>query len=135
MKIRSSPALGSSIQQKLTVECPDLGRLDELCMTDHHAMQRPIELLLPESQEFDQNRELRCNVVVLPDVGLQQARIVGQMIKNARGGEAIAGKLLNEIRRHFACFNSFGRGHCFNSVLVRWPRRTPSRKQFLPKLL
>jgi hypothetical protein len=85
------------MQPKFAVERFELGRLDELRMSHHHAVQRPVELFPPECQEFDQDRKLRGKVVVLPDIGLQQARIIRQMIENTRGGEPISRELLYEI--------------------------------------
>jgi hypothetical protein len=102
------------MQPKFAVNRPDLSRLDELGVADNHAMQRPVKFLLPECQEFNQDGKLRRNVVVLPDKGLQQARVIRDMIEDARSGEAIAGKLLYEIRRRSACPDPFGSGHYFN---------------------
>jgi hypothetical protein len=102
------------MQPKFAVNRPDLSRLDELGVADNHAMQRPVKFLLPECQEFNQDGKLRRDVVVLPDKGLQQARVIRDMIEDARSGEPIAGKLLYEIRRRSACSDPFGSGHYFN---------------------
>src|ERR1700736_2894057 len=102
------------MQPKFAVERFNLGRLDELRMSHHHAMQRPIELFLPERQEFDQDRKIRRKVVVLPDIGLQQTRVIRQMIENTRGGKPISRELLDKIWRRLICFDPFGCGHYLN---------------------
>ena len=85
------------MQPKFAVERFDLGRLDQLRISHHHAMQWPVQLFPPERQEFDQNRKIRRKVVVLPDIALQQTRMIRQMIENTRGGKPISRELLDKI--------------------------------------
>lgn len=86
------------MQPKFPVECLDLCRLDKLRVSHHHAMQRPVKLFAPEPQEFDQDRKLRRKVIILPDIGLQQARMIRHMIENMRGGKPVSRELLDKIR-------------------------------------
>ncbi len=89
------------MQPKFAIERFKLGRLDQLRMSHHDAMQRPVELFPPERQEFDQDRKIWRKVVVLPDIGLQQTRVIRQMIENSRGGKPISRELLDKIGRRF----------------------------------
>lgn len=71
----------ASMKAEFRTQRLDLGRFDELRMADHNAIQWPFKLFLPERQELDQNRKIRRDIIVLPDIGLQQARMIWQMIK------------------------------------------------------
>jgi len=71
----------------------DLGRRYELGGADAHGVQLAIQRAFPESQKLVQHRKLRCDVQILPDETLQQPRVVGQMIQDFGGGEAIAVQL------------------------------------------
>jgi hypothetical protein len=49
-------------------------------MGDAHRMQRALDLTFPKFEEMLQRREIRGNVVLLPDEELQQVPIVGKTI-------------------------------------------------------
>src|SRR5271165_1784986 len=89
----------ASMKAEFRTQRLDLGRLDELRMADYNAIQWPFELFLPECQELDQNRKFWRDIIVLPDIGLQQARMIWKMIKNLRRCKPVSGKLLDKIRR------------------------------------
>ena len=96
------------MQPEFAAERFDLGRLDQLRnVRYHHAMQRPVEHYPPERQDFDQDRKIRRKVVVVPNIGLQQARVIRQMIENTRGGKPISRELLDKIRRRLICLDPF----------------------------
>lgn len=56
-------------------------------------MDRAFELGRPEGEEFRQHRIFRGDVVILPDIGLEEPRMVGKMVKDLCCGEAIAFEL------------------------------------------
>jgi len=56
---------------------------------DTDGMELAVELVPPKVQEFVQGRKARCNIEVLPDKQLKQTRMVGQMIQDFRGCQAI----------------------------------------------
>jgi hypothetical protein len=58
-----------------------------------HAVERPIEIGRPIIQKIDELRKFRRHVVVLPDVALQQPRVVWQAIEDFCGGEGESLKL------------------------------------------
>src|SRR5215468_3839670 len=90
------------MQSELAVDRTDLGGLYQASMGDRDRMERSLELVLPEGEEFLQLGKLGPHVVVLPDVGLQQPAVVGTAVEDARGGQAKALKLAAEIfRDHF----------------------------------
>ena len=47
-----------------------------------HRVEPPVEALLPEIQEFAQLRKFGLQIVVLPDVGLHDRRMIGQTVEN-----------------------------------------------------
>src|SRR6516225_3922970 len=47
-----------------------------------HRVERTVELLLPEGEEILQRRELRKQIVILPDVGLQQRGMIRHAIED-----------------------------------------------------
>ena len=78
-----------SVQPELAVDRPQLGRLDQLAVRHLHRMQRAVELLHPEGEEALQLGKFREQVVVLPDVGLQQPRMVRPTVEDLRGRQPI----------------------------------------------
>jgi hypothetical protein len=116
----------ASVQPELAIQRPELGRFDELGMANHDTMQRPIELFAPKHQEFEQHRKLRREIIVLPDISLQQPRMIGQMIEDTRGGKPLSGKLLDKIGMRF---DLFGCGHCNK---LRAPYRAERAKAASP---
>src|ERR1700674_1056141 len=72
-------------------------------MGDHHRVQRPIELLLPESQEVMEDREIRAEIVILPDVGLQQPAMIGTPVVDVRRREPVSTDLTLKVFRDHGC--------------------------------
>src|SRR5579872_756840 len=87
------------MQHEFLSDGAELGGADEAAMGDAHGMERPFELFAPECQELHQDRELRRDVVVLPNVALQQRGMIRQAVKNFRGRQAEAFELPHEITR------------------------------------
>jgi hypothetical protein len=65
------------VQPEFAVHRFEPGGLDQLAMRDAHRMQRALELLLPEGQEAVQFGKFGEQIVVLPDIGLQQPAMIG----------------------------------------------------------
>src|SRR5215210_456888 len=79
----------------------ELGRLDQTRMGDRHGMERPLQLTRPKAQEFQQHWEIRREIVLLPDVCLKKARVVGQAVKNRRRCQPVPLKLTHKrLRDH-----------------------------------
>src|SRR5262245_27346640 len=106
-----------SVQAELAVDGAHLGRLDQARMGDRHRMQRAFERALPEQQELLQHRERRTEVVFLPDVALQQPGMIRPPVEDVRSSEAVALKLLLDIRGSPFGYQRHG---------ALQPRRTPS---------
>src|SRR5215470_723872 len=86
-----------SVQPEYAADRPDLGRRDQARMRDTHRMQRAFELGLPEFEEPVEFGEARVQIVVLPDVGLEQPGVVGPPVQNVRGGEPVSFELPAEV--------------------------------------
>jgi len=63
----------------------DLVGPDQADAGDADRMQRAVERLLPEVEELLQGGKFRGEVIVLPDVGLQQGVAIGQPVNDFRG--------------------------------------------------
>src|SRR6266545_4932214 len=61
-----------SMQPEHAVDGAQLGGLDQLGVRHRHGEQWAIELLLPEGEEILKRRKFWKQIVVLPDIGLQQ---------------------------------------------------------------
>ena len=94
---RRAAALPPSMEFELGVESLDFGWFDEPRMTDADAVQRAVELLPPKCEELHQGRKVGCDVVILPDIGLQECRMVRHAVEDFRRGQAITGELLHKI--------------------------------------
>jgi hypothetical protein len=55
-------------------------------------VQRPLDLAAPEIEEPGQLREIRRQVQLLPDEGLQQAMVVRHVVKDFGGGQVPVGQ-------------------------------------------
>src|SRR5262245_7489853 len=85
------------MQTKFAVDGAQLRGLDQARVRDDHRVQWPLELFEPKRQKPVQHRKPRTQIVVLPDIRLQERRMVGEPIENLCGGEAVALKLAAEI--------------------------------------
>src|SRR5260370_10258112 len=94
------------MQAKFAVDGAQLGGLDQARVRDDHRVQRSLELFEPERQKPIEHRKPRTQVVVLPDIRLQERRMIGQSIENLRGREAVALELAAEVSGgyFFGCF-------------------------------
>ncbi len=70
-------------------------------MRDGNLEKFPIQRGFPEMQEFLQNREARRDIQILPDIALQQGRMVGQVVENFGGGQPIILELFVEVANTF----------------------------------
>ena len=69
-----------------SIHCLDLDRFDEPGMRNRDRMQHAFERFLPKLQKTLQFREIWVEVVVLPDVALQQPGMVRAPVQNIRRG-------------------------------------------------
>src|SRR5687768_10557387 len=63
---------------------------DQLAPCHGDAVQLAVDVPGPEVEELAQLGIVGIQIVMLPDKGLQQARMVGQVVDDLGGGEAIA---------------------------------------------
>src|SRR5262245_39065960 len=105
----ASPAMSSSlfraavsVQSELAVDRLELRRLNQPAVSHAHRMQWPFKLFLPEREKTLQLGKVGEQIVILPDVGLQQPAIIGTPIQDVRRRQAITTDLFTEIlRNHF----------------------------------
>ncbi len=69
---------GGSMEPKLSGHRTQSGRLHDLAAHDLHRMQGPIELVLPEGQEFPEFRQMWKQIELLPDECLNDVRVIGR---------------------------------------------------------
>ena len=68
-------------------------------------MQLALEIVAPEIEEFVQHGQARGEVVILPEVGLQQAGMVRQVVEDFGGDQAIIVELqVERIHSHIPSF-------------------------------
>src|SRR5262249_21903016 len=71
-----------SVQSELALNEVELLRRYEPTMGNTHTVERPIEITDPVVQEVPELRKLRRQVVILPDVALQQSWVACQSIQD-----------------------------------------------------
>src|ERR1700732_1717583 len=106
---QSAPAASTpagSVELQHPVDGAQLGGLDQPRMRDRDRMKGAFELGLPEFQEAVQNWELRAQIVVLPDIGLQKARMVRHAVGYVGRGQAVTADLLDEVLRGHSVLHS-----------------------------
>ena len=64
------------MQPELAVDRADLGRLDQPRMRHGDRVQRAFQGLQPEIQKFVERRKYRTEIVILPDITLQQPGVI-----------------------------------------------------------
>src|SRR5271155_2937259 len=78
------------IQPELRSDRLKFRRLDQPRVGHGDRMQQTIEFARPEIQELHQFRKMGMQVVLLPDVVLQDPGMVRHMVEDVGGGEAVA---------------------------------------------
>src|SRR6202022_698732 len=91
------PTKSHSMQPEHTVDGAQFSRLDQLGMRHGDGEQRAVELFLPEGEKILQRREFRKQIVILPDVGLQQRGMIRHAIQNLRRRQPVTQHLFPEI--------------------------------------
>src|SRR5690606_22602790 len=79
-----------SVQRKLPAHIAPLGGRYQFLVRVADRMERPFQFRLPEIDEPDQGRKFRRQIVVLPDIALQDMGVVGHVIEYFGRGEAVA---------------------------------------------
>jgi len=74
------------VKLELSFDTSPFVRTDQPLVGIADGMERPVELRLPEAQELLHLRKIRCEIVVLPDVGLQDGFDVRYPVENVRCG-------------------------------------------------
>lgn len=69
-------------------------------MGDPHRVQGPLELALPEIEEFVKAGKIGCQIVMLPDKKLQQRWLIRHPVVNFGRGQTIAADLTKEVSVH-----------------------------------
>src|ERR1700730_13159255 len=108
------------METKHAIDGAQFGRLDQLGMRDADSEQRAFELLLPEGEKILQRRKIRKQIVILPDVGLQQRGMIRHPIQNLRRRQPVTQDLLPEIVGNNPNPRDHANLHCW-SAFTWWP--------------
>src|ERR1700733_6962745 len=87
----------ASVQPELAVDRADLRRLDQPRVRHRHRVQRALKLLQPEIEELVELRKCRAEIVVLPDISLQQPGVIGPPVEDVGGGQSVAFELFAKL--------------------------------------
>src|SRR5262249_9115024 len=114
---QSAPT-ADSVQSELALDEVELLQHDEPPAGNTQTVERPIEIGDPVVQEVHELRELRGQVVILPDVALQQSWVVWQSIQDFCRGQGESFELTQKgcLRHGRPCF-----GQCFLEHKVYCP--------------
>src|SRR5215472_3180600 len=93
------------MQPKLAVDRSDLGRPDQPRMRDGDRVQRPFKGLQPEIEELVERRKGRAEIVILPDIGLQEPGMIRPPVENIGSRQPIALELSAKILRHHSALH------------------------------
>src|SRR4051812_47290880 len=81
----------------LSRDGPEFGRADQLRMGDGDGMERSSQFPLPEFQKIDEHREARSKIVVLPDISLQEHRMIRHPVEYLGRRQPVTLHLADEI--------------------------------------
>ena len=79
------------------VNGPQFGWFDESRVRHHHRMQGAIERFAPEIEKSLQFGEFRAEIVLLPDIGLEQPGVIGAPVEDMRRRQPVSGELTLEV--------------------------------------
>src|SRR5262245_52466878 len=85
-----------SVQPELAIDEPKLLWRDEPPMGDAHPVERSVKIGFPEIQEMQKLREFGSEVEVLPDIALQQSRVVRQSVEDLCSGQRKSFELVQQ---------------------------------------
>ena len=83
------------------VQCPEFTRFDEFLTGYIHRMELSIEFFDPKVEKFEQDGIFWRQIVVLPDVCLEEAGVIGHVVEDLRRCEAVITQLQIEIGHAF----------------------------------
>src|SRR6516162_3279209 len=87
-----------SVQPEHAVDGANFRRSDQTAVANRDRIEPPLELGLPKLQETLQLRKIRAEIVILPNIGLQQPGMVGSPIHDFGGCQAVSLHLSFEVR-------------------------------------
>src|SRR6478736_1607224 len=110
----------------LALDRPEFRRPDQLRMGDRDRMQGTGEFALPEIEKVDEDGETGSQIVFLPDIGLQEGRVVRHTVEDLGGRQSVAFHLADEVLGYHA--NSFSQAPASPSDRYppQWHRRFPA---------
>ena len=86
------------MQPEHAVDEVELGRRDQPAMRHPHAIERAVKIGLPEIEKVDELGKARREIVVLPDIALQQRLMIRKAVDDFRRGQSEAFELTTESR-------------------------------------
>ena len=63
--------------------------LDQFLFGENDGVQRPVQLFLPKTQEICEDGKFWRDIIILPDIGLQEVRPIRHVIDNLCRGQVI----------------------------------------------
>ena len=98
------------MQLEFRVIMREFARADQFLMGNRDLIKFAFQMRFPETQEFLEHREARRQIELLPDVGLQQGRVIGHVVENFRRGETVIMKLPDQVCHATPYANAMPRG-------------------------
>src|SRR5262245_56322256 len=86
------------MQPELAADEAELRGRDQPAMRHSHAIERAVEIGLPKIEELDELGKARREIVILPDVALQQHLMIRKAVDDLRRGQRKSLDLAKESR-------------------------------------
>src|SRR5262245_21402564 len=99
----ADPQTPSLMQPVVGGQKAKLRRRDQLAVRDRDPKKLAFEVARPELEKILQAGEARVDVVLLPDIALQQRGVLGKAMKNLGGRQAVARQLRAEVAIGCSC--------------------------------
>src|SRR6056297_189803 len=93
--VRGPAPTRRSMQREFAGHVAPFPRRDQLAMAEPHRVQRPVDLALPELDEFKQFRMVGGEVVILPQIAVEHVLVIGHPVEEFRRGQPVA------LQHHF----------------------------------
>src|SRR5262245_27487176 len=88
------------VQPELAFDKAEFGGRDQPPVRHANAVERAVEIGVPEAEEIGELGKARGEIVILPDIALQEPRIVRQTVEDLRGCQREAVDLAKEGAVH-----------------------------------
>lgn len=90
--IDSGLSAEAAVEKEQSAARSRMERVPDAYLREPDRMQRAFDLVLPEFDELEEPRIIRCQIVILPDERVENTGVIGHPVEHLRRGQPVAAK-------------------------------------------